>query len=411
MNLDRPIIVAGGGIGGLTAALAMHRNGVPVAVYERRTEEDILGAPGSGLTVWSNAATPLGWLGLTKQLLARSQQIHAIHSYDAKGRPRFLLSTNKHIHPGALPSLSIGRFDLADILMSACRDRGIEVNYGVGVTGYQTAPDHVVVATTDQPVVGAALVGADGVRSAVLGQLHGRIPERYIGRTTYRGVAQGAKDLPPGVPQLFRDDASGIGGGVYPIADDRAAWTLSVRAPAGERDEPGQQQARAMELARVMPAAIRDRVARTSDEAIIRTDIWYHEWHQHWGEGLVTLLGDAAHAMPNDLGQGACQAIEDAVVLADALAARDFSTPGQLPAALRDYEQRRFDRVKWVRAQSVQVATAPEPTNVLLRWMMRQLARAYLSLAEKPMWRTMQRVPELTAADTPLAAAAQSREA
>ncbi|HEY0700548.1 MAG TPA: FAD-dependent monooxygenase, partial [Micromonospora sp.] len=185
---------------------------------------------------------------------------------------------------------------------------------------------------------------------------------------------------------------TGYGGGVYPVGNGRAAWTLSYVSPPGERDEPGQVRAHAEQIARVLPEVLRDRVSKTPDDAIIRTDVWYHEFRENWGEGPVTLLGDAAHAMPNDLGQGACQAIEDAAVLADALALAADPVSG-----LRDYERRRYERVRWVHAQSVTVATAPELKNPVTRWLMGKATRLYLAIAEKGMWRQMQQPPELVA--------------
>lgn len=396
MNPTRPIIVAGAGVGGLTTALALARHGLPVQVYERRTAEEIRTAPGSGLTLWSNASTPLGWLGLGDRLLAAAERVVEIRNHDSRGRLRFTMRSHPYVWPGALPSLSIGRMDLAGILMAACAERGVPVHYGRRITGFRQTGDTVEATLDDGVAVGAALVGADGVRSTVLTGLHGEVPGIYLGRSTYRGVVPGTADLVPEVPQLFHDERTRVGGGVYPIGGDRAAWTLSWKAPAGEREDPGQARDHAVRLARVLPPLLRDRVAATPAEAIVRTDIWYHEWHERWGDGLVTLLGDAAHAMPNDLGQGACQAVEDAVVLADALATGDRTSPAGVAAALRDYERRRFARVKWVRAQSVQVATAAEPGNPVARWLLGKLTKVYLSLAEKKMWQEMQRLPELT---------------
>ncbi|MFF5173724.1 FAD-dependent oxidoreductase [Micromonospora sp. NPDC000089] len=393
----RPIVVAGAGVGGLTAALALARHGLPVEVYERRTAEEIRTAPGSGLTLWSNAATPLGWLGLGDRLRAAAERVVEIRSLDPRGRLRFRMRTHPYIEPDALPSLSIGRMDLADILLAACAERGVQVHHGRRVSGYQQRDGIVEVSLDDADrISGTALVGADGVRSAVLRQLRGDVPGIYLGRSTYRGVCAGTEGLVAEVPLLFHDDATRIGGGVYPIGGGRAAWTLSWHAPAGEREPAGGERDHAARLARALPPVLRDRVSRTPAEAIIRTDIWYHEWHETWGEGLVTLLGDAAHAMPNDLGQGACQAVEDGVVLADALAAGNLDTPAGVAAALRDYEHRRHDRVKWVRQQSVQVATAAEPRTAATRWLMGQLSRLYLAVAEKGMWQRMQQTPELT---------------
>ncbi len=399
MGVDRPVIIAGAGVGGLTAALALHQRGIAVELYERRTEEAIRTASGSGLTLWSNASTSLGWLGLAEQLLAASEQVTGIESYDARGRVRFRMHSHRHLWPAALPSLSIGRMDLFLVLMNACADRGISIHYGQEVTDFRDCADGVEVTVAGgQQIDGVALLGADGIRSSVLTRLHGSVPAVYLGRTVYRGVVAGSQDLVAGIPQLYHDPDTGIGGGVYPIGGDRAAWTLSVEAPAGEREMPEQIPAHLTRLVRTMPAVLRERVTRTPAEAVIRTDIWYHDWHEHWGSGHVTLLGDAAHAMPNDLGQGACQAVEDGLVLADALADAVSVTAG-----LRAYEQRRYARVKWIREQSVRVATSPEPANRVVRRLMTGLVRLYLAMSEKQMWREMQRPPELSGLPVPVA--------
>ena len=404
MSLRKPIVVAGGGVGGLTAALALHRHDLPVVVYERRTAEEIRTAPGSGLTIWSNGSTALGWLGLAEPLLAAAAVVTGLHFQRSDGGTRFRMAVQRHNWPAALPSLSIGRMDLAEILMDACADRGVPVHYGTRVAGFTTTATATATATgagVEVELAGggrveaAALIGADGLRSPVHTALHGEVPAAYLGRSVYRAVVPGTEGLPEGVPVLYYDAATGIGGGVYRIGGHRSAWTLSFLTEPGRHEPAGRELAHAMQIARVLPAPIRDRVAGTDPAALIRTDIWYHRWHEGWGVGPVTLLGDAAHAMPNDLGQGGCQAIEDALVLADALAGGDLSTTDGVAAALRCYENRRYPRARWVHDQSVRVATVPGPANPVLRWVMGQLVRLYMSLAEKSMWHTMLRPPEL----------------
>jgi 2-polyprenyl-6-methoxyphenol hydroxylase-like FAD-dependent oxidoreductase len=411
MTGTAPIVVAGGGIGGLTAALALAQRGLPVEVYERRSEAEIRSAPGSGLTIWSNAATSLGWLGLGAELLARAEVVEAIRNTDTSGRLLFRMATGRHLHPGALPSVSVGRGDLADLLMGACAARGVPVRYGREVTGYADRDGGVeVLLAGGGAATGRALVGADGIRSAVHGQLRGAPPIVHLGRTVYRGICGPDRDLlaacglEPHVPALFNDPDTDIGGGLYPVGGDRLSWTLSCPAAPGGHDAPGDQRRHALALVGPLPAAVGRAVRATPPEGVIRTDIAYHRWHEGWGEGAVTLLGDAAHAMPNDLGQGACQAIEDGLVLADALAAAG----DDVRAGLRGYERRRVERVKWVHEQSVRVATARPVRNPLLRTAARLATRAFLAAAEKSMWTRMQQPPELLA---PVPPAGAGREA
>jgi 2-polyprenyl-6-methoxyphenol hydroxylase-like FAD-dependent oxidoreductase len=122
---------------------------------------------------------------------------------------------------------------------------------------------------------------------------------------------------------------------------------------------------------------------------VIRTDIFYHDWREGWGDGRVTLLGDAAHAMPTDLGQGACQAIEDAVVLAESIAGRDDPV-----AALRAYEERRIPRVRWVREQVMRLVRWPQINNRVVKWLVTKVvAPVVIAVKQRTLWRELQRPP------------------
>lgn len=386
----RPVLIAGAGIGGLTAALALTRRGVPVAVYERRRTGDILMA-GSGLTIWSNATTALGGLGLADELLARGEQVRGGTSVNEHERVIYRMRTARYTWPGSVPSVSISRGDLIDLLMEACLKAGVPVHEGSRCVGYEEGPDGVVLKLEDgQAVHGSVLVGADGIRSAILAQLHGALPEpRYTGRSTYRGISPAAEGLEPGTVYMFHHAGTRVGGGAWHVGGGRVAWTLSTAADPGEREDRALLKERATQLARPLPGLPSRLVAATAAAAVIRTDIFYHDWREHWGEGRVTLLGDAAHAMPTDLGQGACQAVEDAVVLADALAGHDDPV-----AALRAYEQRRIPRVRWVREQVMRLVKWPQIDNRAVKWLITKvIAPVVIAVKQRSLWRELQRPP------------------
>lgn len=386
----RPVLIAGAGIGGLTAALALTRRGVPVAVYERRRTGEILMA-GSGLTIWSNATTALGALGLADELLARGRQVRGGTSVDEHERVIYRMRTARYVWPGSVPSVSISRGDLIDMLMEACAKAGVPVHEDSRCVGYEQGPDGVALKLEDgRAVQGSVLVGADGIRSAILAQLHGGLPQpRYTGRSTYRGISPASEGLEPGTVYMFHHAGTRVGGGAWHVGGDRVAWTLSTAADPGEREDPAVLKERATRLARPLPGLPSRLVAATAAEAVIRTDIFYHDWREHWGEGRVTLLGDAAHAMPTDLGQGACQAIEDAVVLADALAGHDDPA-----AALRAYEQRRIPRVRWVREQVMRLVKWPQIDNRAVKWLITKvIAPVVIAVKQRSLWRELQRPP------------------
>ncbi|MFD0319165.1 FAD-dependent oxidoreductase [Streptomyces flavalbus] len=386
----RPVLIAGAGIGGLTAALALRRRGIPVAVYERRRAGEIVMA-GSGLTIWSNATTALGTLGLADTLLALGEKVLGGVSVDARERPIYRMRTARHTWPGSVPSVSISRGDLIDLLMSACDSAGVPLHLNRRCVGYEQGPDGVVLKLDDgQAVQGSVLVGADGIRSAILAQLHGEPPQPlYTGRSTYRGISPTDQGLAPGTVYMFHHAPTGVGGGAWHVGGGRVAWTLSRVAEPGEREDQSVFKERALDLARPLPGLPSRLVTATPAPAVIRTDIFYHHWRERWGDGRVTLLGDAAHAMPTDLGQGACQAIEDAVVLADALAAHDDPV-----TALRVYEERRLPRVRWVREQVMRLVRWPQIDNRVLKWLVtKAVAPAVIAVKQRSLWRELQRPP------------------
>lgn len=386
----RPVLIAGAGIGGLTAALALTRRGVPVAVYERRPAGEITMA-GSGLTIWSNATTALGTLGLADRLLARGEAVRGGTSVDEHERVIYRMRTARYTWPGSVPSVSISRGDLIGLLISACEEAGVPLHTGVRCVGYEQGPDGVVMKLDDgRAVRGSCLIGADGIRSAVLAQLHGGLPQPlYTGRSTYRGISPTAEGLAPGTVYMFHHGGTRVGGGAWHVGGGRVAWTLSCVTEPGQREDPVLLKKRATELARPLPGLPSRLVAATAAEAVIRTDIHYHDWRERWGDGRVTLLGDAAHAMPTDLGQGACQAIEDAVVLADALASHDDPV-----AALRAYEQRRVPRVRWVREQVMRLVRWPQIDHRVVKWLVTKVvAPAVIAVKQRSLWRELQRPP------------------
>ncbi|QSB13988.1 FAD-dependent monooxygenase [Natronosporangium hydrolyticum] len=390
IDRSQPMIVAGAGVGGLTAALAMARNSIPVRVYERRSADEIDRSAGFGHTIWANATTLLAGLGLGTQLESIGDRLLAAENRDPRQRLIFRMEMGKVVPPEAEPALGIGRGDLIRMLADACRGVGIEITYGVPVVGYRHDADRVAVRLGNgEDVAGAGLVGADGVRSTVLNQMHQGLQPLDTGRSTYRGLTVGTCGLQRGIVHLFSDPATGIGGGAWLVGGDRVVWTLSYRRPA-EGDDPQGPWQRARELADELGELPSTFVAHTPPEVASRTHVFYLPWLDNWGDGRVTLLGDAAHAMPTELGQGACQAIEDGVVLADSLA-----VSADVPSGLRHYEERRRQRVWWIRQQVLRANSFKPIRNSLLRWAFTRVGKLVIAAKAPQMWRQIQEPPEL----------------
>jgi 2-polyprenyl-6-methoxyphenol hydroxylase-like FAD-dependent oxidoreductase len=187
-----------------------------------------------------------------------------------------------------------------------------------------------------------ALIGADGLHSAVRAQLFGAREPDYAGYTSFRGVTHDRC----GLPASFAGELWGRGQrfGGCAIDGERFYWFATLNAKAGETQPDAEAQKRelAARFAGFVPF-VPALIASTPATAILRTDIRDRPCSSRWGAGRVSLLGDAAHAMTPNLGQGACQAIEDALVLAQELERSDTIASG-----LRAYEAARMARANAV---------------------------------------------------------------
>jgi 2-polyprenyl-6-methoxyphenol hydroxylase-like FAD-dependent oxidoreductase len=230
------------------------------------------------------------------------------------------------------------------------------LHLGAACTGFTQDDSGVTAQFADgRTARGDLLIGADGLHSVVRAQLHGGQPPTYVGYTAWRAV------IPFDHARLTPGESSGYGPrfGQVPISGGRVYWFATQNTPAGQRSPDGEQAA----LRRIFAnwhAPIPDLIRATPEALILRNDIYDRPPLRAWGQGRVTLLGDAAHPMTPNLGQGGCQALEDAVVLAACLCAAPA-----VPAALRAYEARRIPRTSAIVRQSRQAGQIGQWANPL----------------------------------------------
>ncbi|MCE9573195.1 MAG: FAD-dependent monooxygenase, partial [Deltaproteobacteria bacterium] len=260
------------------------------------------------------------------------------------------------------PAIAIHRARLhAALLDAAGRER---VRTDAGVTGYAARQGGVTVHTTAGDLEADLLVGADGLHSAVRAQLVGDGAPRYAGYTSWRGVTTEAA---AGIALDARTtEAWGRGArfGVVGIGGGEVYWFAVADAPAGEQDDGDPRPALAARFAGWHPP-IEALIAATPAERIVRTDIRDRPPITTWARDRVVLLGDAAHPMTPNLGQGGGQAIEDAVALDACLA----EAPGATAEALARYQHIRVARANRIVRDSRRMGAVGQWRNPVACWL------------------------------------------
>lgn len=336
-----PILVAGGGIGGLGAGLALARAGVPVRLFERAAEFREVGA---GVQLGPNALAMLDRLGLREAVLRDAVRPESLRLRCAVGGQeiaRLPLGDMPARH--GQPYVVAHRADLHRILLEGCaRQPGIVLDTGRGATAFVQDADGVTLHLEQgEPVRGAALIGADGLWSRIRQVVIGDGRPACSGHVAYRAVVPVG-----GLPAEMRERCVTVWAGPrlhlthYPLRRGEAMNLVAVFH--SDRYVEGWEQAGD-------PALLRRHFAGTCaevQEVLRRVEAWRswvlcdREPRRGWTRGRVTLLGDAAHPTLQYLPQGASMALEDAVCLADQLRRCE----GDAARAFGDYEQLRVLR-------------------------------------------------------------------
>ncbi len=371
--MKRKIIIAGGGIGGLAAALACARAGAGVRLQERATDFAEVGA---GIQMGPNVVRLLHQWDLAVELEQVAALPEQLQVRDAGGGHELgclLLGERARQRYGA-PYVTIARADLHQLLLTACRQRGdVQLQTGAGVSELHDAAEQVTVTTTDGLKASAdLLIGADGLWSRVRERLLGDGPPRVSGHLAYRAMLP-QRDLPlvlrsqqvtvwlgPGLHVVQYQVRAGDWLNVVAIVDGRVAGDAQDWDHAATQAQLLACMASACEPLQSLIRAINEwRLWSLCDRPPMRG-----AWQQ--ARGRVCLLGDAAHPMRPYLAQGAGMAIEDAACLGQLLA--NGSQRGDaVPALLQGYADRRWQRCARVQARSIRNGEIFHASGVV-RW-------------------------------------------
>ncbi|MFF5257893.1 FAD-dependent monooxygenase [Actinomadura viridis] len=368
--VERTAVVVGGGIGGLAAGVALSRRGWRVEVCERAAEFTEVG---TGLSLWPNALRALAALGLDGPVRAAGAVEAGGGVRDRAGR--WLTRTDNaelEARFGA-PLVVVHRADLVRILAGALPREALRPS--TPVTGVRDDGDAVVVEHAGGSLRAGLVIGADGLNSTVRrAAWPSAEPPRYAGFTAWRMVTDPLPEpLTSGAVMWGRGEEFGFtsmrGGRVYCFG--AAVTPAGGAAPGGEKAEVRRRFG-------TWPEPIPALLDAVPEDGVLRHDISTLPPLSTYVSGRTVLLGDAAHAMTPTLGQGGCQALEDAVVLADCL----HRAP-DVTAALARYDRLRRPRTQRVARRSARlgaVANWAWPPAVMARDLGARLTPAGVTL-------------------------------
>jgi 2-polyprenyl-6-methoxyphenol hydroxylase-like FAD-dependent oxidoreductase len=342
------VLIVGGGIGGLSSAIALTSRGIEVDLVEQNPNWDVYGV---GIIQPGNAIRALATLGLGEQVIAAGFPFEGSRFHTSDGQMIADLPFKRVAGPEYPPMNGITRPRLHDLLTSTAKELGTEVRLGQTVESLDDTGERVDVTFSDGSSDSYDLVvGADGINSLVRRMIFDPdLTPRYTGQVCWRYNVP----RPPEVDRLFMFVGRDGKAGCVPLAPDLMYILLIEKPPEGGERVPKDRLAEVMrerlaEFAGVI-GEMRDQHIEENSGVVVRP-VESVLAPRPWYRGRIVLIGDAAHATSPHVGQGAAMAIEDAIVLAE-----EVSADQSLGDALPGFDTRRYERCKFIYDVSHQI--------------------------------------------------------
>jgi 2-polyprenyl-6-methoxyphenol hydroxylase-like FAD-dependent oxidoreductase len=335
MNHGRVLIV-GGGIGGLSAAIALEKVGLEVDVFEQSPK---LREAGAGVGLWSNAMESLDQLGAGVAIRSNCLPIRTLGAANAQGKT--LSSTNlDDLGPDFKSAACF--IALRPVLLAALAARVPQksIHTQCRVATIEALEGRVRLHLDDGKIEeGDLLVGADGLHSVVRPLVVGRDDIRYSGQTCFRGVAR--YRAPSGV--VLEVHGAGKRGSVCPVDAETVYWWAALNAPPRQVVAQEMRKSFLVDRFKGWPFGLGDAIEATPGDLILQDDLVDRSPAENYVKGRMVLVGDAAHPTTPNLGQGANMAIDDGIALARCL--RDCPS---VSMALAQYQRERLPRTRQI---------------------------------------------------------------
>lgn len=334
MSGSKSVLIVGGGIGGMALANGI-QDCMQTSIFETRSDEKL--QVGGCYVLWYAGVTAIQGLGMAEPLREIGNPVHHFEMCGSRGQVFYTVDVGSRGRElGAVP-VAVRRTDLVAMLRRGLKPGVLQTTSAVRDLA-ETSGGVEATLTNGTVIEGDVGVGADGLSSTVRAGLHGLAPPRHPGYAHWFGIANDV-DAPDHVFRIFHGDSSRFA--FFRLDDGQVCWWCVRGVPESQRsddsdfDRFGTRRSLLNLTARWHPIA-HQLINKTPSGTIQRRDTLDRPPLRKWGRGRITLLGDAAHAMTFDLGQGAGTALTDARVLAAKL-----KQPGPINKKLREYETER----------------------------------------------------------------------
>ncbi|MBD2701306.1 FAD-dependent monooxygenase [Spirosoma sp. BT702] len=363
MRTHEQFTIIGAGIAGLTTAIALRQIGLQPTIFEAAPTIKALGA---GLGLAANAVKALQKLGIAEAILSAGRFLDAFTILDQQGRIITRTDSKRISQKYGIDNFTIHRGALHRELLNQVADTPIITSKRAtrvskegqrSILHFDDGTEH----STDYLIV------ADGIHSPIRQQLVPDSHPRYAGYTCWRSVIDST-----GLDITAATETWGINGriGMAPLADNLLYWFACVNA---QPNDPKMRQFRTSDLLRLFGdyhEPIPQVLARVKNENLLWNDIFDLKPIPRYAFDNIVLVGDAAHATTPNMGQGACQAIEDAVVLAD-----ELNKGGLASDAFKRFEQRRLKRTHYITDRSRQIGQVAQTQRPIVAWLRNSVFR------------------------------------
>ncbi|HEY7917746.1 MAG TPA: FAD-dependent monooxygenase [Acidimicrobiales bacterium] len=325
-------VVVGAGIAGLTAAIALDRAGISLRIVERASA---LTQAGTALSLWPNALAALDRIGLSGPIVDIGYEESTGTVRNWSGREITRIDQSRLSRRAGSTTLIVHRGELQQVLLDAASHLPMSLHSPVARMGTDGSQGIAELSTGEQ-FRASVVLACDGVRS-VARSLTNNPPPRYTGRTSWRAVLSGASHL---VTEACLSAGQGKQFIASPLRGNLTYWAADIGMPEGANEALPDKKAFLLDSFAGWHHPVVELIERTDGARLVIADV-YDAVPRVLTVGRVALLGDAAHPMTPDLGQGACQGIEDGVVIAACM-----SVASDPEVALATYQSARIRRVQ-----------------------------------------------------------------